>query len=295
MAEHQTIRRKNRKKQRRGGYAPLIVVLLGVLLLLYPVVGTLLSDYELNKIAADYDKQTESIKPPTAAEKLIHKAREYNRKLAEKGRHPQVDTPNNPDFREYLTQLNMPLLGTVMAQIRIPSIKVNLPIYHTVKPAVLYHGAGHMYGTDLPVGGKGTNAVISAHSGMVDATMFDNLEQVKIGDEVIINVFGETLVYHVKNKKIVSPTDDKAIKFPPDKDLLTLITCTPYGLNTDRLLVTAERVLPLPKDTKEKLKTSDFNWNIAWWMWIDLTIIILTIAFLWWLLIGKQRKKQKQT
>ena len=130
----------------------------------------------------------------------------------------------------------------VRARIRVPAVNIDLPVYATSSPNNLQRGAGILEGTSLPVGGAGTHAAVTAHSGMVTASMFDRLDDVKLGDHIYVEVLGQTLAYSV-TERVVDTPEDGAGRLQPQtgRDLLTLITCTPYGINTHRLLVTAER------------------------------------------------------
>ena len=177
-----------------------------------------------------------------------------------------------------MSQLTLPESYHVMARVRIPRINVDLPVYHTTRTDVLYDGAGHMYGSTLPVGGDGTNAVISAHTGMVNAAMFDQLPMLKPGDDIFIDVMGQRLRYRMTSREVVKPDDYDAVTYEPGKDKITLITCTPYGLNTDRLLVHAERA-PLDPDTPEPTVDA-FVWS--WWMIAVLVLILLVLLLILW-------------
>ena len=130
----------------------------------------------------------------------------------------------------------------VRARIRVPAVNIDLPVYATSSPNNLQRGAGILEGASLPVGGAGTHAAVTAHSGMVTASMFDRLDDVKLGDHIYVEVLGQTLAYSV-TERVVDTPEDGAGRLQPQtgRDLLTLITCTPYGINTHRLLVTAER------------------------------------------------------
>lgn len=162
-------------------------------------------------------------------------AQAYNQNLVSSG-----------DHSEYLSQLD-PLGTGLMGRILIPKIDVDLPIYHTSSDAVLRKGAGHMPETTLPVGGPNTHAAITAHRGLAEAKLFTDLDKVQVGDTFTLEVLGEPLVYRVENKRIVEPTETKWLVVEPGRDLVTLITCDPLGINTDRMLVTGSRVFPTPQ------------------------------------------------
>lgn len=133
--------------------------------------------------------------------------------------------------------------GGVMGTIRIPKISVNLPIYHGTSQSALASGAGHLYGSSLPVGGKNTHAVITGHRGLVNATMFTRLDEMRVGDYFYLDVMGHTLGYQVDRISVIEPNDTSKLKIVPGEDRVTLMTCTPYGVNTHRLLVSAVRSL----------------------------------------------------
>ncbi|MEI2659766.1 MAG: class C sortase [Bifidobacterium adolescentis] len=129
----------------------------------------------------------------------------------------------------------------VMGTIRIPKISVKLPIYHGTSQSALASGAGHLYGSSLPVGGKDTHAVITGHRGLVEAMMFTRLDEMRVGDYFYIEVMGRTLGYQVDRISVIEPNDTSKLKIVPGEDRVTLMTCTPYGVNTHRLLVSAVR------------------------------------------------------
>ena len=129
----------------------------------------------------------------------------------------------------------------VMGTIRIPKISVRLPIYHGTSQSALASGSGHLYGSSLPVGGRSTHAVITGHRGLVEAMMFTRLDEMRVGDYFYIEVMGRTLGYKVDRISVIEPNDTSKLKIVPGEDRVTLMTCTPYGVNTHRLLVSAVR------------------------------------------------------
>lgn len=148
----------------------------------------------------------------------------------------------------------------VMGSIRIPKISVDLPIYHGTSEQTLASGAGHLYGSSLPVGGKDTHAVITGHRGLVDAMMFTRLDEMRVGDYFYIEVMGRTLGYKVDRISVIEPNDTSKLKIVPSEDRVTLMTCTPYGVNTHRLLVSAVRspipdVVPAEHDAAKDART----------------------------------------
>lgn len=261
--------------------------MLGALLLLYPIVATLWNDHLLQQQAREYSTNVERIEPREEIQRLRREAEEYNAWLETEGHHAMPPEDSSPGFDRYMATLNPPETQGTLGRISIESINVDLPIAHTSRPAVLYHGAGHMFGSDLPIGGLGNNAVITAHTGMVNASMFDQLPTLKNGAIVKVEVLDETLYYQVTGRKIVKPDDWRDITYEPNRDKLTLVTCTPYGINSDRLLVEADRVDPSSLDAGAKWKLP-----LSWWMILDL--LILLIVFLILVIGERRRRKRKQ-
>jgi sortase A len=233
-----------------------------VIILLYPIVATQYNDYKLNKQAQQYSDNVQSIEPNERVAQYLREAEQYNANLAAEGHYARPANEQNPDFQRYMDTLNPPETQGVIARITIPEIHVDLPIFHT------------------------TNSVISAHTGMVNASMFDNLRNLKNGDEVKIEVMGKNLRYGVVGQQVVKPEDYDAVTYEQGKDKITLITCTPYGINTDRLLVTAER---LPDDSSAQ---QGHGWRpvLSWWMILDLILIGLVL-----LLVAYKEWKRRQT
>ena len=152
----------------------------------------------------------------------------------------ETDEEERPDYGELLCTTEDGIMGYV----EIPSIQIRLPIYHGCTENELSKGAGHLPSSSLPVGGKSTHAVLAAHSGRADSKMFTDLDQVKEGDLVYLYVLNKTLTYEVDQITVTTPDDTDAIQIIDGEDLLTLLTCTPYGTNTHRLLVRGHRIFP---------------------------------------------------
>lgn len=166
------------------------------------------------------------------------RASAYNQRLAKAG--GGIGALTEEEEREYEALLNIGGDG-VMGYLEIPAISVRLPIYHGTSDEALAKGAGHLEGSSLPVGGAGTHALLSGHRGLPSASLFTDLDQLKDGDVFAIHVLGETHIYEVMRIQTVLPEETEGIRIEEGKDLVTLITCTPYGVNTHRLLVTGER------------------------------------------------------
>lgn len=286
-------RRKAHRKQstgRKSRLLSLILLLLSLALLAYPVVSTLWNDYQNSEIARKYEEELSKVESPDVFADLWSRAEEYNDHLDTAGHHYRPEDPEDPEYLDYKSQLLPSERSSVMARIMIPDIGVDLPVYHGTTDNVLYRGAGHMYGSDLPLGGEGNTAAITAHTGMVNASMFDNLGKLEEGQPVYINVLGETLRYRMTGSEVVKPDDYDAVTYEDGVDKLVLITCTPYGINSDRLLVTAVRdTSPITADELP----GGWRPQLSWWMKLDLALIATIIAIALWSSLYRKRK-QKQ-
>ena len=179
--------------------------------------------------------------------------------------------------------------GTVKAAIDL----VKIPIYHTTEEDVLNKGAGHLEGSSLPVGGANTHAVISAHRGLPSASLFTDLDQLKEGDHFLIHVLNETLSYEVDKISVVKPEETSSLAVEEGKDLVTLLTCTPYGVNTERLLVRGHRVPYVEQEVAdEKTPLSGISLHTNYLLWVIIGLVITTIFIL--VLYLKEKKLQKK-
>ena len=281
-------------KRRLLTIAPPILLLAGVLVLLYPVFATQYNNYRQESIASQFSAVAENAGPDAVAENL-RRADEYNANAAESPiLDPWLDAqrPGTEAYQEYLSQLN---INDVMATVKIPAINVNLPIYHGTESATLDKGIGHLFGTALPVGGESTHTVLTGHTGLGTATMFDQLTSLKEGDVFYIEVPGRHLKYQINDIRVVLPNETETLNKVAGKDLATLITCTPYGINTHRLLVTGERV-PMDDDAvaaeAAQVKGSVMKpWMIAV---LAAVAVILAIAGVIWLRSRKRTDEEPQ-
>lgn len=239
-------------------------------------------------------------KQATAAE--LARARQYNQRLYEDGAQvigEAVDPWSGgtssiaAQDKTYQSQLDTPADG-IMATILYPRLGINLPIRHGTDEATLAAGAGHLYGTSLPVGGVNTHSVISAHTGLADRLMFDklSLRQGRVGDVFYIKVLDQTLAYKVNDITVVDPNDFSRIHITPGKDQVTLLTCTPYGVNNQRLLVTGQRTtMPHPAPNPEDAPKDRSNLIlIAWIAGVWIVVIIVTLTTLGIIRFNKGRK-----
>ncbi len=214
------------------------VVALG--LLLYPLVGELLSEKYHSDVETAY---TAAIEDTDDAELTAQRqaAQQYNAMLANATISEGGASAPPLAYADQLT------VGGVMAYIDIPKINVYMPVQHGTGAETLERSVGHVVGTSLPVGGSSTHAVLSAHSGMASSKLFSDIDQLEKGDTFYIHVLGEVLAYEVDNINTVLPTDTSLLQIEDGKDLVTLVTCTPFGINTHRLLVRGHRVPYTPE------------------------------------------------
>lgn len=228
-------------------------------------------------------------KPPANRyQSIINNAREYNKKLIQnpvKFSDPFLDGENAP--KDYYSQLSSDEID-VMATLSIPRIDVNLPVYHGTSDEVLKKGVGHLSSSSLPVGGFGSHSVLSAHTGSSSLKLFSDLNCLAINDIFYINCFGERMAYQVNQIKTVLPDDDTYIKIDPKKDYVTLVTCTPFGVNTHRLLVRGVRVdLEEAEKLTKNVNTAKSTWNSEYFNAILLGIGVMLAILLVYVLLRR--------
>ncbi|MDP9805744.1 sortase A [Trueperella bonasi] len=287
------IQEVQRKSAFRQAGVPALIVLIGIAILLYPIASTLWNNGVQRQVAEAYSQFAEEL-DPTERNDALEAAHEYNRTRTIG---PILDpwtarlSEDNEPYKAYLEHLN---LSDVMARIVIPAINVDLPVYHGTRPHVLERGVGHLFGTDLPVGGSGTHSVLTAHTGLQTATLFDNLADLKEGDSIYIDVYGEKLSYVVVGTEVVLPEETESLYKEKGRDLLTLVTCTPYGVNSHRLLVHAERAL---MDEAAEAEIEQTGMAIQWWMWLFAAGALITLVLLVRFLVngGKRMLRKNET
>lgn len=215
----------------------ILVFITGLSLLLYPTVSNYWNSLHQSRVVANYsDRMAKLSKQDKQAE--IDRAVEYNLGLVNNG---DRFTPSDSELDLYKSLLNTDGTG-MMGYVTIPKIQVKLALYHTVDESVLQVGAGHLEGSSLPVGGASTHCVLSSHRGLPSAKLFTELDRMKKGDVFYLHVYDRVLAYQVDNIAIVEPNDYGLLEIEEGKDLCTLFTCTPYGINTHRLFVRGHRV-----------------------------------------------------
>lgn len=224
----------------------IILLLVGLSLVLYPTVSDYWNSFHQSKAVASYLQDVEDMEE-SKKDSLREEARVYNEKL------PQNVTPSlqvsGYDKTFYNETFKVSKSG-IMAYIEIPKLNTTLPIYHGTDETVLQVAIGHIPGTSFPIGGKGSHAVVSGHRGLPSARLFTDIDHLVEGDIFLIQVLDETLTYQVDQILTVLPQEVSALRVDPDQDYVTLTTCTPYGINTHRLLVRGHRVANLKGDVR---------------------------------------------
>lgn len=219
------------------------IFFIGLSLLLYPSFSDYWNSFHQSRAIASYTEFVTQI-DETDYEKMWNEAQQYNESLWKKEFRWALTEEEAQKYHEILN-----INGTgVMGYIEIPTIGVSLPIYHGVDESILQVAVGHLEGSSIPVGGKGTHCVLSGHRGLPSAKLFTDIDQLKEGDVFMLHILNDTLSYEVDQIRIVNPDDLTELEIEEGKDLCTLITCTPYGVNSHRLLVRGHRIENLEKN-----------------------------------------------
>lgn len=250
--------KKPEKKKKKGGSASTIILvaifLVGMCILLYPTVSDFWNEKRQSQAIINYDEIIDKLSPEDYSE-YFRKADEYNGKLK------LISAPflgHKSLADEYYSTLDINGNG-MMGYITIEKIKVQLPIYHGTSDTVLNSAVGHIEGSSLPVGGKGTHSVLSAHRGLPSAKLFTNLDKLEPGDIFTIKILDRTITYQVDNILIVLPDKIDDLYVVPNKDYCTLVTCTPYGINSHRMLVRGTRIENIEEEKKVNVITEAYR------------------------------------
>lgn len=234
------------KKFMKKNWSTVLLVMMftvGLSLLLYPTVADWWNQFHATRAIDSYSEAVATMSDEEY-EKYLSDARAYNTSLLSE---PNRFHPSDALHAEYESVLDVAGDG-IMGVVKIPSLRVNLPIYHGVEESTLQDAIGHIEGSSLPIGGESTHTIVSGHRGLPSAKLFTDLDQMEVGDYFMFVVLDDTYTYQVDQIKIVEPNDFTYLQIEEGKDLATLQTCTPYGINTHRLLVRGHRVDNLPDD-----------------------------------------------
>ena len=291
-AKAKAAKKKKRKKIRR--VILWIVVVLAIIadisVALYPTVSDYFNSRNQSRAVSRYRDEVMS-KPPDTRQEMLEAARAYNKRLLGKGNRFK---PTEEDIEEYMSLLD---IGSgVMAVLEIKKIDVSLPVYHGTDSGVLQVGAGHMMGSSLPVGGKGTHSFLTGHRGLPSSRLLTDLSKLEIGDTFTVYVLGEILTYEIDDISTVLPYEVEALEIDPNEDYCTLLTCTPYGVNSHRLLVRGTRI-----DTPEEEVTANVEMYMEsavappkFTISINVIIMLIPVFVLIILLIATRGKKKKK-
>ena len=232
-----------KKKNKWVTFILLFMFFVGLSVMLYPAISSYWNSKTQSEAIIDYEKMIANIKPEDYS-KLFEEADEYNEQLRNLA-HPLLEHDKITNYMDILDVTGTGMIG----YLSIDSIGLQLPVYHTTDDDVLSVAVGHLQGSSLPVGGEGTHTVVSAHRGLPTATLFTNLDHLQIGDTFEFSVLDRTLTYQVDQIKTVDPKDTSDLHIEADSDYATLLTCTPYGINTHRLLVRGKRIETISQKT----------------------------------------------
>ena len=282
-------------KRKTSNFIFVILFLAGLSLLLYPFIANEWNTYRQSKLITSYEQVIEEKQETIDYKAEWKRAKAFNQALL-----PSIlpdsfaiaAADDEPDA-EYMACLNLTGDG-MMGFVEIPKINIKIPIYHTVSDEVLQRAAGHLEGSSLPVGGRDTHAVISAHRGLPSAALFTDLDRLKEGDHFLLHILDETLCYEVDQIMTVEPEETDALAVEPGKDYVTLLTCTPYGVNSHRLLVRGHQVAYEP-EVIEAEEAPVFNTSVHtnYLMWVIVGLAVTGI-FVLFLVINERRRRKKK-
>ena len=260
-----------------------MIFLVGLSLLLYPSVSEFWNSKHQSRAISGYTEKVLEI-DDNRYELMLQEANEYNKKL-ENGLSRWI--PSEKEVEEYNGLLNIGGTG-IMGYVEIPDLGISLPIYHGVDEAVLQIAIGHLQGSSLPVGGAGTHCAISGHRGLPSAKLFTNIDELKEGDVFLLCVLDEVFTYEVDQIRIVEPKDLSALEIEENKDLCTLITCTPYGVNSHRLLVRGHRIETVENNS---IRVSADAMQIDETIVASFVSVPILLLLLIWLLIHYRKRR----
>jgi sortase A len=248
-----------------------MIFAVGLCVLLYPTVSNLWNQHRQNRLIDNYTNTVAELREDEKSD-VRSAAEAYNNTLA------GFSTEASLDHDSYNALLNLDGSG-IMGYLEVPKINVRLAIYHGTSEAAPDNGVGHLEGTSLPVGGSGTHCVLSGHRGLPSAKLFTDLDKLENGDQFYIYIMGEVLAYEVDQISVVEPTQVDALRIIPDQDYVTLLTCTPYGVNSHRLLVRGHRTEYVPETSDDKYVPKD-GADIDLWVIIPVALVTLLLLAL---------------
>lgn len=276
---------RNKIAANRAKIIFIIIFLIGFAVSIYPFVAGAFMSHDQSSIVQTYSANTKSI-TKEQRQQMLEEAKQYNDVLYQTNGAVVGNSQELLSHDSYMQLLNISDNG-VMATLEIPKIDVDLPIYHGTDDDVLSIGVGHLEGTSLPVGGKSTHCVLTGHRGLPSSKLFTRLDEMEKGDYFYIDVLGKTLAYEISDIEVIEPEEVDLLSIENGKDEVSLITCTPYGINTHRLIVTGERV-PYKKRVKDEIKSAIPSIRELLFMVLPFFFLAILIWMIW-----KQRKEKK--
>lgn len=326
-----TKEKQNNKKQqssrRRKRIIGAVLLIAGLAVLFYPSLGNIISYFQQISVVAEYEQQVAKL---TKKEVRLQKelAVEYNKTLGQVTLQDPFENASDPtdetkptekeqtidEYYEMLSLNNEHMMGFI----KIPEITLTCPIYHGATEVQLQKGVGHLKGTSLPVGGAGTHCVLTGHTGVPGNMLFTDLDKLEVGDKFYLHILDEVLAYKIDQIKVVEPSDTSQLQIDRDKDLCTLVTCTPYGINSHRLLVRGERCDYIDgEDAYESgtITTTDENGNVItkrvdggsdevnvggmlvpkWVVWLTIPIGALIVILIVVIIVRRSLRKNRRT
>lgn len=271
----------------------ILMIVVGLGIILYPLISNQLSKMNYQKVIDNY-QNTVHQKKNSQNEQFINEARAYNHALTSTNIVDVFQNPKSESSNEYLSILNINNNG-MMGYISIPKIDVRIPIYHGTSSDILQKGVGHLEGSSFPVGGENIHAILSAHRGLPSSRLFTDLDQLEEGDVFYIYILDQVFAYQVNQVLVTEPSETDALRIVDGKDYVTLVTCTPYAINTHRLLVRGERI-EYNSDTEaqvavdKSLSTADIILYVS----LFVAIIFIIIAIVALIRYKKKKGKNRQ-
>lgn len=261
---------------------------IGFCMSIYPFINGLISQNEQNAVIQTYESKVAETSKANRKQ-MQQEAEEYNSMLFQTNGAIVGNINDEVLSHEHYQQLLNASDNGVMGSLEIPKISVHLPIYHGTDDDTLSVGVGHVEGSSLPVGGKNTRTILTGHRGLPSSKLFTRLDEIVDGDLFFITTSGETMAYQVNDIQVMEPEEASLLEIEPDKDLATLITCTPYGLNTHRLVITGKRV---PYEQKEKEEINESIPSLRELAFIALPVLFLIAMIIFIVMENRRRRKE---
>lgn len=286
MTKHKVATKKTKKK--RKNTIPYLIMLIGLIVLCYPLISRWYYRIEANEQVLDFQAGVDEMEQ-AEIDRRLDLAHAYNEAILNGNagiEDPYDEQRLEQGIAEYARMLE---IHEKIGIVEIPKINEKLPIYAGTAEEVLQKGTGHLEGTSLPVGGNNTHAVITAHSGLPEKKLFTDLEKLEIGDKFYIHNIGGILAYQVNQIKVIDPTDFSDLLIQPGHDYVTLLTCTPTGINTHRLIVRGHQVPYVPEVDEKIIAENKTSFMYRYLFYISLVLIIILL-----LIIRALRRKKRQ-